>query len=222
MGWLDYLSETGEAIADPLVTLWNKLVEVVPGLVAAIVIIIVGYFVAAAIGWVVKKAIVKTKLDDKLEESGRADAIGNVELSTLIGQILKWYVFVIFLVPAASVLEFGELSSLLTKFALYLPSVIAGVVIVLFGLIFADFVADKIDAMKTKWSKTVGLVARIILIFFFLNIALKQIGIDVAIAENTFLILIGGIALALSLAVGIGFGLGLKDEAKSIIKKWKK
>lgn len=222
MGILEYLSETGEAIADPLVLLWNRLVETMPGLAAAIIILIVGYFIAAALGWVIKKAFIKLKLDKKLEESGRADAIGNVELSSLAGQITKWYVFVLFLIQAVSALKFGEISALLSRFALWLPSVIAAVIIALFGLVFADFVADKITDMKTKWSKSVSLIVRIIVIFFFLNIGLKQIGIDVTIAESTFLLLVGGLVLAFALAIGIGFGLGLKDESKSIIKKMKR
>ena len=48
--------------------------------------------------------------------------------------------------------------------------------------------------------------------------ALDQIGVNVKLAENAFLIILAGIMLALAIA----FGLGMKDEAGDIVKKMKK
>ena len=218
----DFLSDTGKAITDPLVTLWNSLVETLPGIVAAIIVIIVGYIVSGAIGWVVRKALEKTKLDEKIEESGRGDAIGHLQLSRFFGKITKWYIFVAFLVPATYMLNLGHLSDLLRALVLWLPNLIGAAIIVVFGLIGADFVADKINEMKGKFVPAAALFVRLLIIFFVADIALKEIGIAVDIAESTFLILLAGIVFAVSLAFGLGFGLGgLKDESKKMIVSMK-
>jgi len=218
----DFLSDTGEAITNPLINLWNSLVDVLPGIVAAIIVIIIGYIISGAIGWVVRSALQKTKLDEKIEESGRGDSIGHLQLSSFFGKVIKWYVFIAFLVPAAEMLQLGTLSDLLRELVLWLPQLIAAAIIVVFGLIAADFVADKIHDMKGKWVHGVSLFVRLLIIFFIVDIALKEVGIAVEIAESTFLILLGGVVLAGSLAFGLGFGLGgLKTESSKMIASMK-
>ena len=63
---------------------------------------------------------------------------------------------------------------------------------------------------------------RIVIVFFIAVIALNQIGLDLALAENTFLILFGAISLALAIAIGLAFGFAFRDEAKLWLKKVKK
>jgi len=49
-------------------------------------------------------------------------------------------------------------------------------------------------------------------------VALRQIGIDVTLIEQTFLILLAGAALAL----GLAFGLGSRKEVENLMKSMKK
>ena len=102
--------------------------------------------------------------------------------------------------------------------ALWIPSLIAAVIVALVGLIAADYVAAKVTEVKAKSSGIIANTLKLVIVVFTLIIALSQLGVDVSIAENTVLIIIAGIMLAL----GIGFGLAFKDEAKAIIKDVKK
>ena len=52
--------------------------------------------------------------------------------------------------------------------------------------------------------------------------ALRQVGVDVRVAESTFLLVVGGIMLALALMFGIGFGLAMKETARGTIKSIKR
>ena len=54
---------------NPLVSLWNSFATVVPGLVVALVLLVVGYLVAYIIGRAVKIVLVKAKVDKKVEEA---------------------------------------------------------------------------------------------------------------------------------------------------------
>lgn len=225
MAWestVNYFGQTGEGIAQPLIILLQKIGALIPGIIAAVVIGLVGYFVAKGVGWLLQKGLDQLKLDSWLKVHKLEDTIGYLSLEKLFSQVVRWYIFVTFLVPAMERLELGELSMLLNTFVLWLPSLIAAVVIVVFGLIFAGFVAKRIEEAKHKHFHTVAFIVRVVLIVFFVDIGLNQMGIYVQVAENIILILVAGLVLALGLAIGIGFGGALKDDAKKYLKKWEK
>ncbi len=206
-------------ITDPLATLWNALIDALPGIAAAVVIVLIGYIVAWVLGYVVKEILLRTGFDKWLTKSKLNKALGGASLSVILGTLTKWFVFVIFLAPAARFLRLGDISDLLVNFVNWLPNVLVAVVLVLFGVIVADYAADRIRHKKIKGAElTADLVKWISIIFVFI-IALGQLGVKVKFAENVFLLLIGGIVLALALAIGIAFGSALRDDAKGLVRR---
>jgi hypothetical protein len=215
---MTFIEETGQALLDPLINLWNSFVEIIPGLVGALIVLIIGYIIAWITGFVVKKVLHQAKVDKLVIEKTTLDkAMGKFELSDFLGLIVKWYIFVLFLTPAAALLNLPALSDFLINVSLWIPSLIAAIIVALVGLIAADYVAAKIQETKAKASTVIAMVAKVIVIIFTLIIALSQLGIDVSVAESSFLIVLAGIMLALA----IGFGLAMKDELKPIINKLK-
>jgi len=59
-----FFQELGYSIVDPLYALWNGLVRTIPGVIAAIIILLFGYFIAVIIGNIIEKVLVKIKLDE--------------------------------------------------------------------------------------------------------------------------------------------------------------
>ncbi|MFH1606597.1 MAG: hypothetical protein ABIC91_04595 [Nanoarchaeota archaeon] len=216
-----YLETTGLSMIDALGNLWYQFIELLPGVIGAIILMIIGYFIGAFFEAVIKGALIKAGLDHWVEKHERHKPLGHLQVSSVIGEAVKWYIFVIFLSPAAAMVRLGTISSFIHSVAVWLPNLIAGVLIFLFGLILADFAEERILRAKFKWVKFWGGLARVLILLFVLDVALTQIGIRIHIAEATYLIVLTGIVLAIALAVGIGFGLGLKDEAKGLLKKIK-
>lgn len=216
-----YLEATGTSLMDVLANLWYQFINLLPGLIGAIILLLIGYFLGILFESLIKGALLKAGLDHWVEKHERHHALGKASVSGIIGAAAKWYTFVLFLAPAAALINMGVLSGLLTKLALWLPHVIAGVLIFYFGLILADFAETSIESHKFKWRHFWGGLARVVIILFVLDIALKEIGVNIIIAETTYLIVLSGIVLALSIAIGIGFGGALKGEAAKIIKKFR-
>lgn len=216
-----YFQTTGAALIDPLVQLWNNFAVALPGIIAAIVIIIAGLIIGGAVGFLIRKALEKSNVDLHLKKAGVG--VGFIHLPSVIGSLIKWGIFATFLIPAVRQLQMGdEISSLLYKFALWLPNLIAAIVILLFGVIIADFIADKMLHAKRSGVKVMSSVVRWVMIVYVALIALQQVGINVSLATNTALIIVGALAVGLALAFGIGFGFAFKDEAKGIIKHLKR
>jgi MFS family permease len=211
-----------QELVSPLRVLGLSLVNFIIGLVIAAVIIALGYVVSWAVHWVVKSALDRANVDKWLRKNNLDKSIGRASVSQLGSALVRWYIFLIFLVPAVSYITLGELTGLLLGIVSWLPRVIVGIAIMMFGLIIADFVSDCMGRAKGPWIKHLDNIVRVVIIVFVAVIALQEIGIYLRLAESTFLILLTGAALGLSLAFGIGFGLGFRDEATHLIKKWRK
>ncbi|MBU1200976.1 MAG: hypothetical protein KJ583_04255 [Nanoarchaeota archaeon] len=216
-----YLEMTGMSLMDVLGTLWSQFLTLLPGLFGALILLLIGYFLGVLFEAIIKGALLKAGLDDWIEKHERHHAIGKLSVSGIIGIAAKWYIFVLFLIPASALISMGSLSAWVHSLAMWLPKLIAGVLLFYFGLILADMAETAIESHKFKWAHFWGGFARIVIILFVLDIALKQIGFNIVMAETTYLIILTGIVLALAIAVGIGFGSALKDEAKGILKKLK-
>ena len=219
---LDAVSTTGSLILNPLISLWNGFVNILPGIIAAVIVLIIGYFIALGLGHLVKVLLEKAGLDGYLERSKFSKAVGHFKLSRLLGEVTKWYIFLIFLQAGVDLLNLGTLSALLNEFVLWLPNVIVAGLIIIFGVALAHFVSMKIEEhTETKGVKFLSRLTKVVIVFIVAVIALQQIGVDVSILENAFLLIIGAIAVGIAIALGIGLGKAMQSEGKEIVNEVK-
>jgi hypothetical protein len=213
------LEDTATVVYEPLLSIWNEVVQAVPGIIAAILILVLGYLVGALIGYLVKKVLDKTNLISlTVKKLDLQQEVGKWDISGLLGLIIKWGIFVVFLTPAAEVVSLEALAVFFSTVALWIPNIIIAVVIVLAGIVFAEYLAKKIKEVRSKKSSLLADIVKVVTLVYVALIAFKQVGIQVSFAENSFLIILAGIMLA----VAIAFGLAFKDEAKKLAKDIRK
>jgi len=216
---MTFLGETGAVIGTPLYTMWANTVQVIPWLIAAILILVFGYLVGGIVGFVIKKVLDKTKACTLIiKKVGLEKEIGKWDISGFFGLIAKWYIFLIFLTPAAEVVRLPTLAEFFLAVSKWIPKIILAVIIAMAGYVFAEYLAKKVRETKRKKTSHLASFVKVVTMIFVVLIALKQVGIEVSVAENTFLIVLAGAMLGLAIA----FGLGFKDEAKGIVKNLKK
>ena len=216
---LDAVTATGSLILNPLLTLWSGFINTLPGIVAAIIILIIGYFVALGLGSLVRIILEKAGLNNYMEKHKMSSLVGHIKISNLFGEIIKWYVFIIFIQAAVDLLHLGSLSSVLTNFVLWLPNVIVAAVVIIFGVGLAHYIGIKIEEhTDMKGTKFLSRLLKIVIIFMVVVVALSQIGVDVSIIENTFLILVGALGLGIAIALGIGLGKSMNINGKQIVR----
>ncbi|MFH1065386.1 MAG: hypothetical protein V1734_02665 [Nanoarchaeota archaeon] len=217
------LEEAGIAILSPLASLWQGFIAIFPGLVAALIIIILGYFVSLLLGHVVKIVLGKLGADKIMGKVKAPSSLQNFSVSSMTGRLTKWYVFIIFLGEAANILKLGVLSELFTRFVLWLPQLIIALLAVFVGFIVAYYVGHVIESdIKLKGAKTMAKVFEYVILFIAFVIALEQIGLQVDLLKNAFLIVLGALGLGVALAIGLSFGLGLKGDAAKMFANMKK
>ena len=209
----------GSQLGSVFSTLWQSTLGVIPGIVGAVIILLIGWLVGWFLSYAVEKALSKMNLDKiVIEKTGIKDMLGKFKLSHFLALVVKWYVFILFFPPAAEVVELNSFSSLLVNLSLWVPNIIAAVFVAIFGILVANYTKKKVQNMSFHNSGFVGGFARFVILLFAFLIALEQIGINISLARESFLIVLAGIVFALSL----GFGLGMRDDAKALVKKWRK
>ena len=203
-----------DVMLEPVRVFLNQLADLLPRLGLGLVILIVGYFVARAVKFVVVKAL-RAGMDGFLRDGGvSTDTTGIVAL------LCYWIVILAALVVGFNGLGLNYITDLLVKVLLFVPKVIVAVVILAFGAYFARFIGNAICAYAKKLqlqdAELLGRLAQYAIVTFVVLIALDQMNIGGDIVRQTFLIVLAGIVLALALA----FGLGGRDWAAELLERW--
>ncbi|KKU50166.1 MAG: Small-conductance mechanosensitive ion channel-like protein [Parcubacteria group bacterium GW2011_GWB1_49_7] len=204
--------------------LWVGVVNFVPNLVIAIVILVLGWLIGALLGRAIAQVFKSLKVDEGLRRAGLESFLrrGGVNLDSgeFIGALVKWFVIVMFLVAAFDILGLVQVNLFLQEVVLgYLPRVLAAALV----LLVAGVVGDVTGRVVVTAARTAGVhsahfagaIAKWAIWIFAILVALSQLGIAAAFSQTLFT----GIVIALSLALGLSFGLGGQEAAGRFIER---
>jgi len=202
---------------------WQRFIELVPSLIGAVLVFIIGLIVAKALGRLVAKIVKKIYVDRAIETIGVKsvlDKIGfRLPVSDALGLLVSWFLYAVVLVAAAEILGLTQISEFLRAVVMYIPNVIIAVVILVVGTIIGNFVFTLVKetalAAELASADFLAGVAKWAIWVFTVMAALIQL----KVATELIQILFTGLVLMLALAGGIAFGLGGKDKAQEIIEK---
>lgn len=203
--------------------LWNT-VNFLPALLFAIIIFLVGWFIATWIGWVVSEAVRALRVDHALKSAGVDEVVSRagytLNSGAFLGVLVKWFIILVFLLSSLQVLGLSQVTYFLQQIVIgYLPNVIVAVFILLVGAVIAQIaegvVAGSARAAGISAAGFVGAMTRWSIWIFAILAALSQLQIATAILQTLFT----GVVVALALAFGLSFGLGGQDAAARFIEK---
>lgn len=195
-----------------------------PNLIVSIIIFIIGVIVAAVIRRALIKLLEVINFEKTLNLTGIPQALKKTQstftVSGLLGELVRWFVILIFLIPSIDQLGLGAANEVLKSLLLYIPNVAVAVIIVTVGAIFAkigrDFVTATATRLNADLAQIIGEVARWSIIIFSLLAALNQLGV----ATDLIRILFTGFVAMLAIAGGLAFGLGGKETAEKLLRRF--
>ena len=214
----------GDVFNASLQDLWWGFIQFVPKLIIAIVFFIVGWVLGNLIAKAFEHVIGALKIDKLFQSIGMDTFLRragmNLNTGYFIGQVVKWFVIVVFLLPSLNLVGLDYISSFLKDDVLvFLPRVIVAAFILIITTVVADAISRAISAgaktMNLRSANMLGTVARYAIWIFAFIIALGQLGVAPAYMQILFAGIIGMIAVAGALA----FGLGGKDAAARLLSK---
>lgn len=204
-------------------TIWFSFVDFLPTFLAAVIVFIVGWLIAVALGKLANRIVDIVKIDLLLTKAGFNKVLAKAKLKLDSGkffeELVKWFFIIVFLMTAVDILGLSRVTEFLKGILYYIPNIVVAVVILLVAIILSNFLSRLVGASIhagglhgagflsgiTKWA---------ILVFGFVA-ALVQLGIATTLI-NTLVI---GLIAMLALAGGLAFGLGGRDYATRFLEK---
>ena len=217
-----------QSVIEPITNSLNQfattIAEAAPKIVAALILLGIGLLVGRIIGWIVKKVAEKMNLDRYWSRTGIGESVSRAgwNLTRIISVAARWFVYLFFISAAVNVLEFAQLSQAINDVWLWIPNVVAFIIILVIGALIADFVGRwmqrELPARGVVGGKAIGLVATGILYAIVLVVATTQLQIGEAILNSVISALIWGMAAAIAIGVGVGLAYGLKEAFPAMIR----
>jgi hypothetical protein len=202
--------------------LWAT-VNFLPNLVLAIIIFVIGWFLGVLIGRVIAQAIRAIKVDHALKAAGVEEVVNRagwqLNSGEFIGALIKWFIIIVFLLAALSVMGLTSVTVFLELGLLpYLARVIVAVLIIAIAAVVAEVaqsvVAGSARAAGVTSAGFAGTVAKWAIWIFAILAALDQLGVT-PFVQTIFT----GVVVALSIAFGLAFGLGGQEAAARFIER---
>ncbi len=216
----DTFVQTRYTLQSIFVNFWNSFVVLFPGIIAAIIVIVIGCVAGKIFGSLLTKVLKKVKLDEWIKEHELSKALYGKQFSLLFGSLLQYYIIILFLSEAMSLLNLGMLTQFTNLVVVYLPLLFGALIIAIIGLIIAEFVKKMIldTDISLPYKDYIAGGAKLLIVYIMTIVALQTAGFGVTILVNAFIIGFGSFAIMISLIIGVSFGFALKDDAKDIIK----
>ena len=212
-----------ELIAEPIRQMLTRIMDYLPILLGALIILIVGWIVAKLIRRGVDLLLKLVRFDVMANKTGVTEVLRKGDLKITASQVVSglvyWLIIIMVLVMTVDALGLPKASDILSSVFAYVPNVIAALLVLIVAIFLASFVSGIVrtacgNANLPKPELIAG-ISRWAIIIFAATIAMEQLGIAPLLVGTAFNIILGGIVLALALA----FGLGGKDAAARYLEE---
>lgn len=215
------LPNIAEILINTFNTLIAQFVQFVPRLIGCAIILLVGYLIAKAVEVLVKKVLSRVGFDrigEKLNEISFIKQLKTeIKLSTIVAKVLYYFILLVFLTAATETLGIPAITKMIASIVDFIPQLIAAAIMLQVGIMVADVIKNAITSLCRSFhiasAKLIGNLVFIFLLVITFISALGQIGIETALLESSFNLILGGIVAAFA----IGYGIASRDVLANMI-----
>ena len=206
-------------------TLYNglgTLVNFVPRLIGAVIILVIGWIIAGFVGKIVEKVLNKIGADRLTKQAGvdafaQRAGVKDFTAGGILGTVATWWIRLMVLEVAADALGVAAVTKTLDSLVSYLPNIFVAVVLVLVGAYVAKLaktaVSGAAQGAGLGSAQMLGTVAQSVVLVLFMIAALEQIHVAETLVNEltiTALAIIAGSSI-------LAFGLGGREAAAHLI-----
>ncbi|HEY7685630.1 MAG TPA: hypothetical protein VH833_05925 [Gemmatimonadales bacterium] len=190
---------------------------------AMLVVLLVGVVVAYLVRGTLSVILRIAQFDRFCERRGVTAALRAAGVegppSRATARLGYWLVMFVFLMLSLAALNIAPVNDLVSRFFVFLPNVLAALLILLLGYLAAAFLQratllTAVNAGVTR-ARALATAVQVLVLLFTVAVALEQVGIGRNIVLATFTVAFGAVGLAAALA----FGHAARDLAKTVLER---
>jgi small-conductance mechanosensitive channel len=203
------MNSLGDALKRASTEIVERTLDFLPSLLGAMLLLLVGWLLARILRALTMRAVLLVEtLAARIGSSAGAEPIRMRRASVVIAEIVFWATMLVFVTAATHVLELTSFTDWLARLVGYLPTLAAGVLIVIAGYVLSRFLANLVQATSPRIDPAQrALLARVVQVTVLTGAVLvgaDQIGIRITFLAIFAAALGGVVAGGVALAVGLG------------------
>jgi len=191
------------AISEPTTQMLTTIVDAIPGIIGAALVLIVAYAIARLVSKLAEELLAGVGFDSVPEKLGLTWSAANSP-SKFVGYLVLLAIMLLSATSAAELLGSAFLVEALGTFIAFFWQVVLAVLIFAIGLYFANLARNTIVKTGTDQANFVGRLAQVAIIVFAASMSLRTVGLANDIINLAFGLTLGALALAAALAFGLG------------------
>lgn len=203
---------SGEALRTSFESAWIQIVDFTPKALAAVVVLVVGYFVAKFVARAITVVCDRIGLQRATERSGLWDSMSHMGIKrtvpAILGVIVFWMLMLVFLMAGFAILGIPQVSAAIERVVAYIPNLLVATVVIVVGLLVASFfrgvIATSADRMGISYAEHLANGLYYIMALMVFMAAFNQLDLKFDLLNYAILIVLGGLALGVGLALGLG------------------
>ncbi|HUQ40982.1 MAG TPA: hypothetical protein VM052_00625 [Candidatus Limnocylindrales bacterium] len=219
------ITDFGTAVITGVAAALAALFSALPSIIGAILLLAIGWWIAGWIGKLVAKALRAIRFDQLAERAGvnrfLQRARINADPAGVLGEVVKWYVRLVFVLLAANAVGLTAVSTVVNGVLAFIPNLLVAVLILgLFSWLAGltrDIVRGALGGGSMPNGEAIAAIAYGTVFAFGIVAAANQIGVASTLINTLFT----GVVAAVALAFGLAFGLGGREQAAQIWADWR-
>ncbi|MEJ2898673.1 mechanosensitive ion channel [Acinetobacter sp. NS-4] len=211
-----------EAISQPATAMLYEIMNAIPHIIAAGLILILAYVVSRFVANLVVDVISGTGVDEIPAKMDAQRFLGETKVSTIVGYLIVFFTMLFAVSEAANRLGFEQISALISMFIQFGANILLGAVILMIGFWLANLVAQVIGRGEYNSSRWLANLVRILIMGLVIAMGLRAMGIADSIVNLAFGLTLGAVAVAFALAFGLGGRQPAEQVLNDLIDKCKK
>jgi hypothetical protein len=211
-----------QAISQPAVDMLRLILEAVPNILAAAVILVITWYVARFAADIVGRLLSGVGLDTLPNKIGLEHVFKDTSPSVFIGRVILFFAMLFATVEAANRLGFTQVRDVVTLFIQFGADVLLGGAIFAIGFWVANVAYRAVDKASGAGSAGLAGVARLAILGLVIAMGLRAMGIANDIVNLAFGLTLGAVAIAVALSFGLGGREAAGKQMEYWLAKWRK
>jgi hypothetical protein len=192
--------------------------NILPPLLAALVVLLIAYAAALSARWLLYKIFKGTAIDKFLRQSGVAfmlDRSGRLRATRIMAEAVFWGFLLAGIMTGLSIFDTNLTTQMLHGVVFLLPKLFTAGIILLAGAWLSLYLGRSLLVWAVNEDlpspRRIAMIVRVLIVFVAVVVAADQLDFAKSVFLAAFIILVGGVVLTGSLALGIGAAHSVKD-----------